>query len=75
VSEEGGDGEGPDSEPLSLLSYTLKYISLTDGVILCQRGLAEGGVGRGRYKGSKVRTQEREKKNLKRVNGLYRVGG
>jgi hypothetical protein len=46
VSEEGGDGEGPDSEPLSLLSYTLKYISLTDGVILCQRGLAEGGGGR-----------------------------
>jgi hypothetical protein len=39
VSEDGGDGEGTDSEVLSLLSYTLKYISLVDVVILCQVGL------------------------------------
>ena len=26
----GGDGENVDSEELSLLSYTLKYINLTD---------------------------------------------
>ncbi len=32
VSEERGDGKGEDSEPLSLLSYILKYISLTDVV-------------------------------------------
>ncbi len=30
VSEEGGDGESVDSEELSLLSYTLRYVSLTD---------------------------------------------
>ena len=30
VSEEGGDGESEDSEVLSLLSYTLRYVSLTD---------------------------------------------
>jgi hypothetical protein len=29
VSEEGGGGESEDSEALSLLSYTIKYISLT----------------------------------------------
>ena len=29
-----GDGEGVDSEALSLLSYTLKYISLADVVLL-----------------------------------------
>jgi len=28
VSEEGGDGEGADSETTSLLSYTLRYVSL-----------------------------------------------
>ena len=39
VSEEGGDGECVDSEALSLLSYTLKYISLSDVGILCQVGL------------------------------------
>ena len=33
---EGGDGEGADSEALSLLSYTLRYISLADVGILCQ---------------------------------------
>ena len=30
VSEEGGDGEGAGSEAPSLLSYTLRYVSLTD---------------------------------------------
>ena len=30
VSEEGGDGESAGSEALSLLSYTLRYVSLTD---------------------------------------------
>ncbi len=30
VSEEGGDGEGTDSEVSSLMLYTLKYISLVD---------------------------------------------
>ena len=35
VSEERGDGEGTGSEALSLLSYTLKYISLADVGINC----------------------------------------
>ena len=35
VSEEGGGGESADSEALSLLSYTLRYVSLAD--------LGEGG--------------------------------
>ncbi len=30
MDEERGDGEGPGSEELSLLSYTLKYISFVD---------------------------------------------
>ena len=30
VNEEGGDGEGAGSEVSSLLSYTLRYVSLTD---------------------------------------------
>ena len=30
VTEEGGDGEGAGSETSSLLSYTLRYVSLTD---------------------------------------------
>ena len=30
VSEEGGDGESTGSEEISLLSYTLRYVSLTD---------------------------------------------
>ena len=30
---ERGDGEGVDSEVVSLLSYTLEYISLSDVVI------------------------------------------
>ena len=36
VSEERGDGEGPGSGALSLLSYILKYISLTDIGIKCR---------------------------------------
>jgi hypothetical protein len=39
VSEEVGDGEGTDSDALSLLSYTLRYVSLTDLYRLCQVGL------------------------------------
>ena len=30
VSEEGGNGESVGSEEISLLSYTLRYVSLTD---------------------------------------------
>ncbi len=30
VREEGGHGESVDSEVLSLLSYTRRYVSLTD---------------------------------------------
>jgi hypothetical protein len=30
VSEEGGDGEGVGSEAPSLLSYTLRYVSLAE---------------------------------------------
>ena len=39
VSEEGGDGESVDSEELSLLSYTRRYVSPTDLDRLCQVGL------------------------------------
>jgi hypothetical protein len=31
VREEGGDGEGVGSEVPSLLTYTLRYVSLTPG--------------------------------------------
>ena len=34
TDQEGGNGEGEVSEALSLLSYTLKYISLADVDIL-----------------------------------------
>ena len=37
--EEGGDGESVDSEDPSLLSYTLRYVSLTDLDRLFQFGL------------------------------------
>ena len=30
MSEEGGSGESAGSEALSLLSYTLRYVSLAD---------------------------------------------
>ena len=39
VSEEGGDGEAPCPETPSLLSYTLRYVSLADLVRLCPFGL------------------------------------
>ena len=39
VSEEGGDGEGVDSEGPSLLSYILRYVSLTELGTLCRVGL------------------------------------
>jgi hypothetical protein len=41
VSEEGGDGEGESSETPSLLSYTLRYVSLTELVHECQFGFRE----------------------------------
>jgi hypothetical protein len=39
VKEEGGDGEGVVSEASSLLSYTLRYVSLAEFGTLCQFGL------------------------------------
>ena len=41
MSEEGGDGEGVVSEVSSLLSYTLRYVSLTELGNVCQVGLRE----------------------------------
>ncbi len=41
VSEEGGDGEDTGSEPPSLLSYTLRYVSLSELVTLCRVGLRD----------------------------------
>jgi hypothetical protein len=32
VREEGGDGEGVDSEVTSLISYTIRFVSLTEVV-------------------------------------------
>jgi len=37
----GGDGEGPGSEVTSLLSYTLKYVSLAELGNVCQVGFRE----------------------------------
>jgi hypothetical protein len=37
VSEEGGDGEGPDSEVSSLLSYTRRYVSFAELGHVCQK--------------------------------------
>jgi hypothetical protein len=39
VREEGGDGEGADSEAPSLLSSTLRYVILAEVGIVCQFGL------------------------------------
>ena len=39
VRKEGGDGEGPGSEDPSLLSYTLRYVSLAELGTLCRVGL------------------------------------
>ena len=36
VSEQGGDGEGVGSEASSLLSYTLRYVSLAELGSVCQ---------------------------------------
>jgi hypothetical protein len=41
VREEGGDGEGVDSEASSLLSYTRRYVSLVELGHVCQFGLRE----------------------------------
>ena len=41
VSEEGGDGEGAGSESPPLLSYTLRYVSLTELGTLRRVGLRE----------------------------------
>ncbi len=41
VSEEGGDGEGADSETPSLMSYILRYISLAELGTLCRVGLRD----------------------------------
>jgi hypothetical protein len=39
VIEEGGDGEDTVSETPSLLSYTLRYVSLAELGTLCRVGL------------------------------------
>ena len=39
VREVGGDGEGAGTEASSLMSYTLRYVSLTELGTLCQFGL------------------------------------
>ncbi len=41
VKKEGGDGEGEDTEEPSLLSYTLRYFSLTELGNVCQVGFRE----------------------------------
>ncbi len=41
VSEEVGDGEGTVSEASSLLSYTLRYVSLMEVGTVCQIGFRE----------------------------------
>ncbi len=41
VSEEGGDGKGADSETSSLLSYTLRYVSLAELDTLYRVGLRD----------------------------------
>jgi hypothetical protein len=41
VTKEGGDGEGVVPEASSLLSYTLRYVSLAELGNVCQVGLRE----------------------------------
>ncbi len=41
MCEEGGDGEGVGSEEPSLLSYTLRYVSVTELNNVCRVGLRE----------------------------------
>ncbi len=40
IREEGGNGEGVDSKASSLLSYTLRFVSLVGLDRLCQIGLS-----------------------------------
>ena len=42
VSEERGVGEGVDSKSLYLMSYTLRFVRLSDLDRLCQFGLLFG---------------------------------
>jgi hypothetical protein len=39
VSEEGWDGKGAGSEATSLMSYTLRYVSLSEFGTVCKFGL------------------------------------
>ncbi len=41
MREEGGNGEGEVSKDPSLLSYTLRYVSLAELGNVCQVGLRE----------------------------------
>jgi hypothetical protein len=41
VREEGGNGQGSGSDDPSLLSYTLRYVSLAELDTLCQFGFRE----------------------------------
>jgi hypothetical protein len=41
VIEEGGDGEGADVEASSLMSYILRYVSLSELGTLCRVGLRD----------------------------------
>ena len=41
VSNDGGDGEGADSEASSLLSYTLRYVSFAEVGSVCRVALRE----------------------------------
>jgi len=84
VNEEGGDGEGESSEVPSLLSYTLRYVSLAELVHVCQFGLREpihlcacvseeGGDGEGAGSEapsllSYTLTTECRKRNVKKLN-------
>jgi hypothetical protein len=45
VSEEGGDGEGADSEESSLMSYTLRYVNLVELDHVYQFGFREPMLG------------------------------
>ncbi len=41
MNEEGGDGEGVGSEASSLISYTIRYVSLAELGNVCQVGLRD----------------------------------
>ncbi len=53
--EEGGTGEGVDSEVLSLMSYTRRYVSLADSLIDLSRGRKEGEIKLGVFYESRKR--------------------